>query len=86
MRKGGFPDILSHLRRAAAVAGGDPTWRDADLLGRFVDARDGLAFEILVRRHAALAAQSARANGLEFGLFTNEPALVASLPSASSAS
>src|SRR5262249_14444946 len=27
---------------------------DADLLGRFVDSRDGFAFEALVRRHASL--------------------------------
>src|SRR5262245_10944198 len=54
MTKGGLPDILGPLRRAVAVAGGDPTWRDADLLGRFVNSRDGLAFETLVRRHAAM--------------------------------
>src|SRR5215831_7150302 len=54
MRKGGLPDILCHLWRAAVAAGGDPTRPDADLLGRFVDSRDGLAFEILVRRHAPM--------------------------------
>src|SRR5262245_3514074 len=54
MKKGGLPAILCHLRRAVSVEGGDPTGGDADLLGRFVDSRDGLAFEILVRRHAPL--------------------------------
>src|SRR5919201_6075575 len=54
MSKGGLPDILCHLRRGGGFAGGGPTRRDADLLGRFVDSRDGLAFEILVRRYASL--------------------------------
>src|SRR5262245_48373365 len=54
MKKGGLPAILCHLRRAVSVEGGDPTGGDADLLGRFVDSRDGLAFELLVRRHAPM--------------------------------
>lgn len=53
MTKGGLPAILRHLRRAVPV-GGDASGSDADLLGRFVDARDGLAFEVLVRRHASM--------------------------------
>jgi RNA polymerase sigma factor (sigma-70 family) len=54
MRIGGLPDILCHLRQAVAVTGGDPTRRDTDLLGQYVDSSDGLAFEVLVRRHAPL--------------------------------
>src|SRR5262245_30443658 len=54
MTMGGLPAILRHLRRAVLVEGGDPSGSDADLLGRFVDSRDGLAFEALVRRHASL--------------------------------
>jgi RNA polymerase sigma factor (sigma-70 family) len=54
MTKGGLPAILRHLRQAVLVEGGDPSKSDADLLGRFVDSRDGLAFEALVRRHASM--------------------------------
>jgi RNA polymerase sigma factor (sigma-70 family) len=54
MSKGSLSTMLCHLRRAVAVGGGDPTQRDADLLGQFVDAGDGFAFEVLVRRHASM--------------------------------
>ena len=54
MTKGGLPAILRHLRWAVLVEGGDPCESDADLLGRFVDSRDGFAFEALVRRHASM--------------------------------
>ncbi len=54
MTRGGLPALLYHLRRVAAVAVDNPAESDAHLLGRFVDSRDGLAFEVLVRRHASL--------------------------------
>src|SRR5690349_8813136 len=54
MTRGSLPALLCHLRRVAAVAGDNPGESDALLLGRFVDARDGFAFEVLVRRHASL--------------------------------
>src|SRR5262245_47831803 len=54
MTRGGLPAILRHLRRAVSGEGGEPAGSDADLLGRFVDSRDGFAFEVLVRRHAPL--------------------------------
>ncbi len=44
--------LLRHLRRIAAPAVGGVT--DADLLGRFADARDEAAFEALVWRHGPL--------------------------------
>src|SRR5690348_6636591 len=54
MTTGEIPAVLRYLRRAVPVDGDDPSSSDADLLGRFVDSRDGLAFEVLVRRHAPL--------------------------------
>src|SRR5262245_39067491 len=54
MTTGGLSAILRHLRRAVHVEGGDPSESDADLLGRFVDSRDGFAFEVLERRHASM--------------------------------
>src|SRR5262245_590882 len=54
MTKGGLPAVLSHLRRVVPADGGISSAIDADLLGRFVESRDGLAFEALVRRHAAM--------------------------------
>jgi len=54
MTKGGPPAILRHLRRAVPVERGEASACDADLLDRFVDSRDGFAFEVLVRRHASL--------------------------------
>src|ERR1051326_1374938 len=53
MTKGGLPALLALLRRAVPAEGID-LGADADLLGRFVDSRDGFAFEVLVRRHAPL--------------------------------
>src|SRR5262245_10485642 len=54
MTKGELPAVLRHLRRAVPVEGGGASESDADLLGRFVDSRDGLAFEVLVRRHSPM--------------------------------
>src|SRR5262245_39857607 len=54
MTKGGLPAILRYLRRAVPVEAGDASGSDADLLGRFVDSRDGFAFEVLVRRHSSM--------------------------------
>jgi len=54
MTKGGLPAILRHLRRTVPLEGGDPSASDADLLGRFIHSRDGIAFEALVRRHASM--------------------------------
>jgi len=54
MTKGGLPAILRHLRRTVAVEAGDSSASDADLLGRFIDSRDGIAFEAVVRRHASM--------------------------------
>src|SRR5262245_33759446 len=53
MTKGGLPAVLSHLRRSVPIEGIDRCG-DADLLGRFVNARDEFAFEALVRRHASM--------------------------------
>jgi RNA polymerase sigma factor (sigma-70 family) len=54
MTKGGLPAILRYLRRTVPAEGGYASECDADLLGRFVDSRDGHAFEVLVRRHASM--------------------------------
>jgi RNA polymerase sigma factor (sigma-70 family) len=54
MTKGGLPALLYHLRRSVPAGAGDPSVGDADLLGRFVDSRDGFAFEALMRRHASM--------------------------------
>src|SRR5262245_20768432 len=54
MTQGGLPAVLRYLRRAVPVEGGNASGSDADLLGRFVDSRDGSAFEELVRRHASV--------------------------------
>src|SRR5690349_6154127 len=54
MTTGGLPAVLRYLRRAVPADGGDPSSSGAERVGRFVDSRDGLAFEVLVRRHAPL--------------------------------
>src|SRR5262245_34677413 len=54
MTKGGLPALMLHLRRSALTGAGDRFVGDADLLGRFVDSRDGFAFEALMRRHASM--------------------------------
>src|SRR5262245_11701942 len=60
MKQGGLSTMLCHLRRALDVAMDQPAGRDADLLGQFVDSGDGLAFEMLVRRHASLVWNTCR--------------------------
>src|SRR6476620_11716190 len=46
------PPVLDALRRLAGAAPADAP--DADLLARYVNGRDGAAFEALVRRHGGL--------------------------------
>jgi RNA polymerase sigma factor (sigma-70 family) len=45
-------NVMSYLRRVAGPSSGDPA--DAELLERFVTARDESAFDALVRRHGPL--------------------------------
>ena len=45
--------VLNHLRRLALLSGG-PAESDGQLLRRFLSCRDEVAFEALVRRHAAM--------------------------------
>src|SRR5262249_12475082 len=45
--------VMQTLRRVALRAGA-PALTDAQLLGRFIDGRDEIAFEALVRRHGPM--------------------------------
>src|SRR5215831_16543290 len=54
MTKNGLPALLYHLRWSVPARVGELSIGDVDLLGRFVDSRDGFAFEALMRRHASM--------------------------------
>src|SRR5262245_53803593 len=49
---------LTHVRRIIDERGSGPT--DAELLGRYVAARDEAAFELLVWRHGAMVLRTCR--------------------------
>jgi RNA polymerase sigma factor (sigma-70 family) len=50
--------VLTHMRRIIDERGSGPT--DAELLGRYVAARDEAAFELLVWRHGAMVLRTCR--------------------------
>src|SRR5262245_47155080 len=54
MTKGGLPAVLCHLRRVVPKQVSRLSGSDSDLLGRFIDSGDELAFETLLRGHASM--------------------------------